>query len=155
MSLGNKVNKIINKNKLTNHLKNKDFYYLNEENLIELNKDAIRLFEIKKADRYELLSNLKLMKIVAVCIKSEGNFYDKAIELIIAIIKKHAFASGNRRTALLAVLLFAKINNQNIYIKDKPYNSRVMLGIREDYYTKLELKEWLKNGKIKDFKRFQ
>jgi hypothetical protein len=37
-------------------------------------------------------------------------------------------------------------STKNIYIK-------VMQGVRENYYSHEELKEWLKNGKIKEFRR--
>ncbi len=38
-------------------------------------------------------------------------------------------------------------------IEDTLENARVMLGIREDYYTHEEIKEWIQHGKIKAFKR--
>jgi len=38
-------------------------------------------------------------------------------------------------------------------IPDTINNVKVMIGIRENYYSQNEIKEWIKNGKIKKFKR--
>lgn len=40
-------------------------------------------------------------------------------------------------------------------IKDDPQQASVMRGIREGYYTEEEIKEWIKNGEIRAFKRFE
>lgn len=44
-------------------------------------------------------------------------------------------------------------NGAEFAIQDNPEQARVMLGIRENYYTDSEIKEWIKNGKIREFKR--
>lgn len=87
------------------------------------------------------------------CELESGDIIDKAAILLKEIVKNHVFASGNRRTALLATLVFCRINGHNIYISDKPTDSKVLTGIREDYYSMNEIKKWLKNGKIRKFKR--
>jgi prophage maintenance system killer protein len=69
------------------------------------------------------------------------------------IIKYHAFASGNRRTAFIVTKYFLSKNKGKIKIKDDPTNAKVMQGIRENYYTIEEIKEWIKNGQIKPFER--
>lgn len=129
------------------------FYYLDYLYFIAVNKVAIELFEVKKADKHEVLSVAKLMDVEDYCIEEKGDFYDKAAILLISLVKAHAFASGNRRTALLAVIDFANLNFHNIYIPDNPSNSKVLIGIREGYYEKSEIKRWLKNGKIRQFQR--
>jgi len=48
---------------------------------------------------------------------------------------------------------FLLINNAKTKISDDPSNSRIMLGIREGYYSNEEIKEWIKNGKVREFKR--
>jgi len=48
---------------------------------------------------------------------------------------------------------FVIINKENFGIKDDPSQSRIMLGIREGFYSDKEIKEWIKNGKIRKFKR--
>ena len=133
----------------------KELFYLDEDLIIKLNKDAIKLFGVKKGDKHELLSFRKLSKAVNDYESFEGDFYDKAVMLLKGIVKAHAFASANRRTAFLAVTYFANRNKQKVFIDDNPHNSKIMIGIRENYYTDKELKEWIENGKkIKEFKRY-
>ncbi len=69
------------------------------------------------------------------------------------LIQKHVFASGNRRTAFLVTKYYLQQNNLPFGIKDNPNHARVMLGIREGYYSDEEIKEWIINGKIREFKR--
>jgi len=69
------------------------------------------------------------------------------------LVKKHPFASGNRRTAFVVTKYFLMQNKASFEIKDDPHYARGMLGIRENYYTKEEVKEWIKHGKIREFKR--
>jgi len=45
------------------------------------------------------------------------------------------------------------MNNKKFGVKDSLENARVLMGIREDFYSDVEIKEWLKNGKIRQFKR--
>jgi len=129
------------------------FKYLTEDAIININKVAIILFEIKKADKHELLSYSKLCNALNVCKTYSGDCYDKAVILLQQLTKSHPFASGNRRTAMLATIIFLRLNDRKVYIKDTPYNSRTMIGVRENYYSFNEIKNWLKNGKIKEFKR--
>jgi prophage maintenance system killer protein len=73
--------------------------------------------------------------------------------LLKGIVQKHPFASGNRRTAFIVTKDFLLHNHASFLIKDDPENAKVMQGVRENYYSHEELKEWLKNGKIKEFRR--
>ena len=38
-------------------------------------------------------------------------------------------------------------------IKDDPIQASVMQGIRENFYKEEEIKEWIRNGKIRKFER--
>ena len=69
------------------------------------------------------------------------------------IISAHAFASGNRRTAFLTTKGFLFVNKAKFKIKNDPMYAKVMTGIREGYYSDDEIVGWLKNGKIREFKR--
>ena len=60
------------------------------------------------------------------------------------IIKQHAF---------ITTKFFVIQNKGKFKIKDNPSYAKVMQGIRENYYSEEEIKEWIKNGKIKTFKR--
>jgi prophage maintenance system killer protein len=65
----------------------------------------------------------------------------------------HAFESGNKRTAFLTTKKFVITNGEGFNIPDTEDNVTIMIGIRENYYTQKEIKEWIKYGKIKKFKR--
>lgn len=123
------------------------------EKIVEYNVLAIHLIKAKKADTAKVLNISALRNIVEECEEKEGDVYDKAIILLKGIVQKHPFASGNRRTAFIVTKDFLLHNHASFLIKDDPENAKVMQGVRENYYSHEELKEWLKNGKIKEFRR--
>jgi len=130
-----------------------DIKYPTSEKVIEYNLLALTLIKVKKADQPKVLSNHAIVSAIEECRQAEGNIYDKAVHLLKGIIQKHPFASGNRRTAFIVAKEFLLSNNAAFRVKDDPAHARVMQGIREDYYTHEEIKEWIKNGKIREFKR--
>ncbi len=131
----------------------KPINYPTSEKIIEFNILALNIMKVKKADKPEVMSHSKLIKIIESCKKLEGDIYDKAAELMVELVRNHPFASGNRRTAFIVVKDFLLSNNQKLKIIDDPKYAKVMTGIREWYYSHDEVKEWIKNGKIKEFKR--
>ncbi len=123
------------------------------EKLIEHNILAVTVIKAKKADTAKVLSIKKLREIIEECENKEGNIYDKAVVLLKGIIQKHPFASGNRRTALVAVKDFLSINRTKFRVNDNPHDAGVMQGIRENYYSDEEIKEWIEHGRIRKFGR--
>ncbi len=130
-----------------------EIIYPTAERLIEYNFLALQFIKVKKADQAKVLSHAKMRDVIESCIAHDGDVYDKAIVLLKGIVQKHPFASGNRRTAFIALKEFILANHLLFGIKDDPSHARVMQGVRENYYTNDELKEWIKNGKIRAFKR--
>ncbi|MBI2666623.1 Fic family protein [Candidatus Woesearchaeota archaeon] len=131
----------------------KEIKYLSVEKIIEYNFLVLTLIKVKKADQPKVASQRKIEFIVQACKELEGDIYDKAVFLLKNIIKLHAFASGNRRTAFIATKEFVTENGERFNIIDDPLQAKIMLGVREGYYTDEEIKEWIKHGKIKPFKR--
>ncbi|MDO8633712.1 MAG: type II toxin-antitoxin system death-on-curing family toxin [archaeon] len=127
--------------------------YPSYEKIVELNVLALNLIKVKKSDKAEVRSRQKINEVLKQCMNAPGDVYDKAAVLVKGLVQKHAFASGNRRTAFLAVKYFLLENNQKFGLKDDSSQSKVMLGIREGFYSDNEIREWLKNGKIKEFAR--
>ena len=113
----------------------------------------MELIKVRKADKPEVLSKSKITNVIRDCEENDGDVYDKAIVLLKGLIQKHPFASGNRRTAFIATKDFILTNSHTFGIKDDPSAARAMQGIRENYYSHNEIKEWLKHGKIKKFTR--
>lgn len=85
--------------------------------------------------------------------KELRDVYDKAAILLLELTRLHAFESGNKRTAFLTTKKFVITNGERFRIPDRESNVKIMIGIRENYYSQKEIKEWIKYGKIKTFKR--
>ena len=127
--------------------------YLSVQEMIEFNLLALTLIKTKKADKSEVLSYTKIIEVVKDCEEMDGDIYEKAAYLLKKIIKQHAFASGNRRTAFIITKHFLLSNDKVFNIEDNPDHARIMTGIRENYYTNEEIKNWIQHGKIREFKR--
>jgi death-on-curing family protein len=139
--------------KITEIEQSQPFRHIDTDDLMHLNKYVLVKYHQKKADRFEVLSLTKLRKILVETENQKGNIFDKATQLLIQIAKEHAFASGNRRTALFSALYFLLINDENYAIRDNPENSETLLGIRYDFYTFEEIKRWITHGEIKKYQR--
>ena len=59
----------------------------------------------------------------------------------------------NKRTAFLTTKKFGLKNNGKFNMPDSTDNVRIMIGIREQYYSLKELRVWIEHGKIKEFRR--
>jgi prophage maintenance system killer protein len=127
--------------------------YITTDEIEDFNKLALELLPGKKGDRFELWS---YGKIKTTCVRAQiipGDAYTKAAYYLRSLTKAHAFASGNRRTAMLVTKRFLEQNNKIYKIDDTMDNSKVMIGIREGYYSDDEIKGWLENGCIREFRR--
>ncbi len=127
--------------------------YPSAEKIIEYNVLALAIIHVKKADQPKVLSKSKIVAAIKECENAEGDLFDKAVVLLKGIVQEHPFASGNRRTAFITTRYFLEANKAKLGLEDKAENARVLLGIRENYYSDEEITEWIKNGKIREFKR--
>ena len=117
------------------------------------NTIAIEMFRRTKQDQAKTISVSYIQKAIDKIKKNPGDLYDKAAQLLIELTRMHAFESGNKRTAFLSTKKFVLSNLGKFNIPDTINNVKIMIGIREDYYSQNELKEWIINGKIKKFER--
>lgn len=127
--------------------------YPEPDQIIEYNLLILHIINVKKADKAKVMSHQKIVDIIDECQNFNGDLYDKAAVLMMEIIQKHAFESGNRRTAFIVTKDFVIKNGGKFNIKNDPIQARNMQGIRERYFTHNEIKEWIKNGKIREFQR--
>jgi death-on-curing protein len=127
--------------------------YPTPEKIIEYNILVLALIKVKKADKAQVMSYKKLQDVIEGCKNFDDNIYGKAAYLLKNLVKAHAFASGNRRTAFISTKDFLISNNIKIKIENDPKYAKVLTGIREGYYTDEEIKEWIKHGTIREFKR--
>lgn len=130
-----------------------NIWYPTAERIIEYNMLALDIIKVKKADKPKVLSHQKISEAINNCMEADGDIYDKAAVLLKELVQKHPFASGNRRTAFITVKDFLLMNKAKFKVKDEPAYAKVMTGIREGFYSNEEIMEWLKNGKIKEFRR--
>lgn len=127
--------------------------YPSKEDIIKCNKVMLERIKVNKADTPKLLSLEKLDDALEYCENATGDLYDKAVYLLKKIIRNHPFASGNRRTAFAITGMFLKDNGLRLNVDDIDKESGILQGIREGYYSDKEIKNWLKNGRIRIFER--
>jgi death-on-curing family protein len=131
----------------------KKLMYPTTQMVIRYNIIALSVFKVKKQDKPEVMSHSTIVEILEQCRELDGDLYDKAAFMMRALVQRHPFASGNRRTAFIATAAFVEMNGGAFKIKNDPAYSRVMLGIRENFYKDDEIKQWIRTGEIHDFKR--
>ncbi len=117
------------------------------------NTIAIEMFRKSKSDQAKTISVSYIQKAIDKTKMNPGSIYDKAARLLIELTCIHAFESGNKRTAFLSTKKFVLNNEGKFNILDTINNVKIMIGIRENYYSQNEIKEWIMNGKIKKFER--
>ena len=127
--------------------------YPSPEDLISYNKMVLENIKVKKADQPKILSYARLIESIKSSRISKGNIYHKASVLLENLVRKHPFASGNRRTALASTIKFLLDNNKGVKIRNEATFARVLTGVREGFYSRKETSYWLKNGKIRKFER--
>lgn len=126
--------------------------YPSVDDVIEVNKNVLKEIKVRKADRSALMpSGRTILERIVDDIKGTGtDVYDKAVTLLKGLLQRHPFESGNRRTALVVTASFLEINGEELNIA---HDTNILQGIRERYYRDEEIKDWLKGGEIREFKR--
>lgn len=116
------------------------------DEIIDVNRRVLAEIPVKRADRHQVLSRVKLQFILDDAMKTNDDVYNPATELLFGIVKGHPFASGVRRTAVTVTSVFLKLNGSETEV---PHDSDALKGIREGFYNKSEVKEWLKGHGIR------
>lgn len=127
--------------------------YLSVEEIVEFNLLVLELVKVKKSDKHQVLSIQKISSAIDECRETKGGIYAKAAALMRALSRAHAFGSGNRRTAFIATKDFVLRNGEKFQVPDDSHYASVLRGIREGYYSDVEIAEWIQNGRIKQFTR--
>ncbi len=124
--------------------------YPTVDELVELNKRVLSEIKVKKADQHRVLSRSALENLLESVREQKGDLYEKAVTLLTGLVRTHSFASGNRRTAYLATKSFLEMNGEETRVVRDP---KVFQGIREEFYTRKEIRAWLMGHETKAFKR--
>ena len=127
--------------------------YPSVEEIQYYNTIAIEMFRKSKHDEAKTINVSYIEKAIEKVKNKQNNLYDKAALMLYELTRIHAFESGNKRTAFLTTKKFVLKNKGRFNIPDSTDNVKIMIGIRENYYTLDEIKEWIKDGKIKEFGR--
>lgn len=114
--------------------------YLKEEHIINYNQKVLKEIIKKKADKHKVINIGAIRKDLDTTYKTKGDVYKKAAVLLLNLVKGHGFASGNRRTAYMATRIFLQINGEKILASN---DETVLQGVREGFYSIIELKNWL------------
>ncbi len=124
--------------------------HLTNDEVIAINNEVLSSIKAKRADSFKVLSHSKLNAVLEKATEDPGDAYDKAVALLKGISQEHPFASGNRRTAMLAAIRFLRMNGEEAVVKG---DAKILQGVRESYYSDSEIKQWLKGGDMREFKR--
>ena len=127
-----------------------DIKYPTEQQIIDANEYVLETIRVRKADRHKVLTPERITGAIQLAQNEDGDLYAKAAVLVSSLTKGHAFDSGNRRTAVSVAETFLNSNGENVNLV---HNPNVLQGIREGFYTKDEIKQWLKGVEIRPFKR--
>lgn len=127
--------------------------YLSADEIIGYNRLIIEKIRVKKADKHEVLSKSKIIDIIDSSKNLKGGIYEKAVCLLKGLIKKHPFASANRRTAFFTAKMFLLKNCCDLRVKNDPKQVKFVKKIREEGISDSEIEHWLRYGYIKKFQR--
>ena len=132
----------------------KKFYFPTVQEITDINKLVLQEIPVSKHDKFGLFKEEKVMKaIIRKAKNTKDDAYDKATTLLIELVRQHPFRAGNRRTAYAVAESFLFHNLDKAPLMDTTKRDTVLNGIRENYYTRKEIKKWLKGGKIREFKK--
>lgn len=124
--------------------------YPTVEQIIRANKRVIEEIKVKKADRHKVDRRAAIRDAIDRCKNHKGDIHTKATILLAELLRSHSFASANRRTAFSVTITFLRRNGENPKVR---HNARVLQGIRERFYTNIEIKNWLKGNETRPFSR--
>ena len=124
--------------------------YPSDKEIIEINKEILESIRVKDADAHGVLKPVAIKNSLHAMLYDSGNLYDKAASLLISLVRNHPFQNGNRRTAYVISKAFLKANGENPKIVQ---DEDVFRGIRAGFYSKNEIRDWLRGNEIRKFSR--
>lgn len=121
--------------------------YLTENQVINLNKRLILKYSSKEIigvkDKALLDSSLNRPKQSVFGNDAYKTIYDKATALFHSLIKNHVFHNGNKRTALIVLVVFLQINEIRFNMLQEQAEDFVV-DIAKDKYTFEEISKMIR-----------
>lgn len=103
-----------------------------------------------KRDRHVVWSEQAIRQVLSATKRTRGDVYDKAATLLMGLVKRHPFKSGNRRTAVAIVSYFLAVNHTSSSV---PTDAEVLAKLRLGIYKKGQIAAWLKGHGIEEERR--
>lgn len=104
--------------------------YLSVQDLIKMNVIQIKTYspaeEIAVKDSNSLDMAVNLIQSTAFGEEAYPSIYEKAAILMVQIIKKHPFENANKRTGLMAAIVFLNINGYKLNL---PFDDAIKLTV--------------------------
>jgi death-on-curing family protein len=137
-------------NRLLEGVDLKGLLYPSDHEIIQINKEILESIRVKNADAHSVLKPVALKNSLLAMLYDPGDLFDKVASLLISLVRRHPFESRNQRTAYVISKAFLIANGANPKIVQ---DEDVFLGIRAGFYSKSEIKDWLKGNEIRKFSR--
>jgi len=125
-----------------------DVKYPDENQVIKMNKEVLEYTRGHRVEIHRVRNPEGISQTLKRAQEIQGDLYDKAVELLVGLIKTHPFESGNRRTAFLVTSVFLKLNGEE---PPDLSDEKILTWIRRGLYSREEIKKWLMGYGIKEF----
>jgi prophage maintenance system killer protein len=141
-----------------------DYEYPDFEYVVSRNRDLFEgepLSTPKRGERHELVRPRWIIEALHEAQQETGSGYRRASALLKAFCSRHAFASGNKRTAFLVAYAFLVRNGfydehgGNPVVDEPERNTEVLIDTREGIYTLNDIEQWYETGQIRQSPRRQ
>ncbi|HSW97296.1 MAG TPA: type II toxin-antitoxin system death-on-curing family toxin [Candidatus Saccharimonadales bacterium] len=129
------------------------------ENIIYLTLEQILIIHEDQVDRYGGTPGLRDLPLLeSAVLRPQTTFsgkdlyethFEKAAALMHSIMMNHAFIDGNKRTGVVAALVYLELNNIKISIEENQLVEAVLLIEKEKWKIK-EIAKWFENNSIKN-----
>jgi prophage maintenance system killer protein len=127
-----------------------EIVYPSVEEIIETNRRVLERVITDKRDRHVVWSQQAVRQVLSATKRTRGDVYDKAATLLVGLVKRHPFKSGNRRTAVAITSYFLAVNHAPTLV---PADTEVLAKLRLGIYKKGQIAAWLKGHGIEEERR--
>lgn len=124
------------------------FRFLDKALIIEMHNDEIRSYGGSMGFLNESLLDSALAQPALALQFSEPSIYDLAAIYGYHICKNHAFNDGNKRTAVVAMMVFLDINGYDINASENDIIETI-LAVASNKIDKQQLASWLESVAVK------
>lgn len=124
------------------------FRFLDKALIIEMHNDEIRSYGGSMGFLNESLLDSALAQPALALQFSEPSIYDIAAIYGYHICKNHAFNDGNKRTAVVAMMVFLDINGYDINTSENDIIETI-LAVASNKIDKQQLASWLESVAVK------